>query len=161
MATRARALPEANSPQGTLPLTLGTAAVHGHRPDPSPDQLLGQPVGSVTGAGKDDRRSGGVDHLLGPRQPIVALHPPEVVADVALLRLDGTNFVADRITLVVPSEDGDVAIERGRERQGLPFRRGGVEEAAHRREEAHIGHPVGFVHYHDVDLVQVDGPLGG
>ena len=40
--------------QGSLPLVLGSPAVHGDRTHSQLGELLGKPVGAVAGAGEDD-----------------------------------------------------------------------------------------------------------
>ncbi len=68
--------------------------------------------------------------------------------------------MADRVALVAAGDHADVAVERGREQDGLTLLRGGVEDATHGGEESHVGHPVGFVDHDDLDHAEVHHPLG-
>ena len=58
--------------------------------------------------------------------------------------------------LVAAGELGDVAVERGREQQGLAVRQGAVEQALDGGEEPHVGHAVGLVDDDDAHLGEAD-----
>ncbi len=74
-----------------------------------------------------------------------------------------------RVGEVVLDERGDVTVERGGEQQPLAAGRRLVEQPAHHRQEAEVGHVVGLVEHGDLDRVevagaaldQVDEPAGG
>ena len=93
------------------------------------------------------------------REPVARVHRLEPVLGVQRVGLLARHLVADRVALVAAGDDADVAVERGREEDGLTLLGGGVEDAAHRGEEAHVGHPVGFVDHDDLDHAEVDDPL--
>jgi len=67
--------------------------------------------------------------------------------------------VAHRVALVAADEGGHVAVERRREEHGLALRGGPVEDAPDLGEEPHVGHPVGLVDDHTVDVVEPHGAL--
>ena len=113
----------------------------------------------MPGAGEHDRSPGGANQIRRVLNPVVVLHQPEMVACVDRLPLHGAGFVADGIVLVVPAEDGDVAVERGREEKRLPMTSGGVEDPLDGWEEPHVGHSVGFVNHRYLHLAEVDGSL--
>ena len=92
-------------------------------------------------------------------EAVARVHRLEPVLGVHRVGLLARHLVADRVALVAAGDDADVAVERGREEDGLALLGGGVEDAAHRGQEAHVGHPVGFVDHDDLDHAEVDDPL--
>ena len=64
--------------------------------------------------------------------------------------------MAHRVALVAAHERVDRAVERRREQQRLAGLRRRVEQALDHREEAHVGHAVGFVDDDDLDRVEAD-----
>ena len=73
--------------------------------------------------------------------------------------IERLGSVPHRFALVGADELLDVAVERGREQQRLAIGPDLVEDAVDLGKEAHVGHAVGLVHHHDVDLVEADGAL--
>ena len=141
--------------QGAGALALAASTVDGRGPDLVSGKLLGQAIGAVAGATEDDRRPGCTDCVCCQLDPVVAVHGPEQVGGSSYVRGLVANLVADRIGLVVPGELCDVAVQGGREQQGLALVGGLVQEPAYGRHEAHVSHAVGFVeHYldHGVEL---------
>ncbi len=122
-------------------------------------ELLRDLVGTVTGAAEHDRRAFGVDHLGGAGEPVARVHRLEPVLRVHGVGLLARHLVAHRVALVAAGDDADVAVERGGEEHRLALLRGGVEDPAHRGEEAHVGHAVGLVDDDDLDHAEVDDPL--
>ena len=61
-----------------------------------------------------------------------------------------------RVRLVAPDEYIDVAVECRREEQGLAGVADLVEQSRDLGQEAHVGHPIGLVDDHEVDLVEAD-----
>ena len=136
-----------------------TAAVEGDGTDAELAELAGEAVGAVAGAGEDDGTAGSTDDLGGVLHPVVMLDEPEVVAGIDGVVLHRAGIVAHRIALVLAAERGDVTVEGRREQQRLPLLGGLVEDATHRRHEAHVGHTIGFVDDNDVGLAEVDDTL--
>ena len=66
----------------------------------------------------------------------------------------------DRCPLVPPDELVDVAVEGGREQQGLAVGPDLVEDRLHLRQEAHVGHAVRFVDDDDRHVGQPDRSPG-
>jgi hypothetical protein len=64
-----------------------------------------------------------------------------------------------RVPLVPADQDVHHAIERRREEQRLPITGGQVEDPPDRRQEAHVGHPIGLVDHGDVNAGQIYGTL--
>ena len=67
--------------------------------------------------------------------------------------------VRDRVGQVLPDQAVDVTVERRREQQPLPARRGEVHDLADLRHEAHVRHLVGLVERDEVAVAQVRGAL--
>ena len=99
---------------------------------------------------------GARDHVDGVVPPVEVGHLPEQVAGGGDVGLDVTDLVAHRVVLVAVGDDLDVAVEGGREEDGLALLGRGVEQALHRGQEAHVGHAVGLVDHDQVDLVELD-----
>jgi hypothetical protein len=140
-------------------LVLGSPSVHGNRFDTELAELLGEPVGAVTGPREDDGSSRSVDELSSVLHPVVVLHQPEVMLGIDRCLVDGPRLVTDGITLIVAAQHRDVSIECGGEEQGLSTGRGTVEKPSDVGKKAHVGHTVGFVDDDEIDLTQVHGSL--
>ena len=141
-----------------VPLWLGKATMDRRGVDAGGRQLFGQPICAVPGAGEHDRRSPCADDLRGTSRPFGTIELLEVVVDLRLLVRVG-EFVGDRVLLVVALQDGDVAIERRGEQNGLTRRRALVEEASNLRKESHVGHAIGLIDDDDPDVIQPQRPL--
>ena len=113
----------------------------------------------MASAGEHDRSAEGGDHRGTKRDAITALQLPEVVGHLVEIRGRVTDLVTNRIHLVPGREFGHLAIERGRIQDRLLTRTGLVEDAAHRRHEPHVGHAIGFVEHHRLDLGERHDPL--
>jgi hypothetical protein len=115
-------------------------------------QLLREAIRAVGSANKDERP-------LGARTDL-GEHPDLVVgtyADEALLerlhRLGRRgNLVVHRVVLVAAHERAYLAVERRREQQCLRLAVDLLEDALDLRQEAHVGHLVGFVDDDHLDL---------
>ncbi len=137
--------------QCTGALRLAATAVDGGGLQAFPAQLAGEAVRAVAGPTEDDCRPGSTYSVSGDLTSVCLCGVPEHVAgcgDVGCLLAD---LVSYRVTLVVAGEPGDVAVEGCREQNRLAVRVGLVEQTAHSRHEAHVGHAVGLVEYHPVD----------
>ncbi len=156
VATSTWARPVEKRAEGPFPLGLRPVAVDGLGRHVEATELLGQPVGTVLGAGEHDRRPVAPDHVGGDGDALVALGPPEHVTvdggvDVEL------DAVAGGVALVAADQGVDVAVEGGGEEQRLALRHDLVEQPLHLGQEAHVGHAVGLVEHDDVDPVEADG----
>ncbi|MFS8524422.1 MAG: hypothetical protein FWJ83_06100, partial [Limnochordales bacterium] len=139
----------------TAALRLAATTVDRLRSDAGPTQLPGDALCPATGAGEHDRRGGRRDHFRRHPYPVLAGDGPEVVGGIA--RVVGVgNFVTKGLVLVAAGQLGDFPVERRREQQRLAGRGGLVEEPADLGHEPHVGHPVGFVDYDEVDVGQRD-----
>src|SRR5665647_940517 len=82
--------------------------------------------------------------------------------DQVLHRGDGLfarhDRVADGVVHEAADQGVDVAVESGREEQPLTGRNGVLENRAHLRQEAHVGHVVGLVDDGDPDVVKIAVP---
>ena len=67
--------------------------------------------------------SGGGDHVGRPVDPVTRGHLPEEVHGGVGVVLVDLELVAGRVVLVAADQDVDVAVEGGREQQGLAVRR--------------------------------------
>src|SRR5690606_22131623 len=118
----------AELPERLVALGLAATPVDGHRVDPGVAELLGHPDGTVTSAGDHDRRPGAADDVGGQRHALLAGHLPDQVVALDAVVVGARHLAADRIVLVVLDQLVDVAVERGREQQGLAVVGGGVEQ---------------------------------
>ncbi len=123
-------------------------------------QLLGETVGAVTGSGEHDRGAGVGNHPCGVLETVTPLHPPEVMGGITGGIVLNLGLMVDRVVLVALGEHRNVAIQRGREEDGLAIGGGHIEETAHRGQKAHVRHPVCFVHHDQIDVTEIDDTLG-
>ena len=139
------------------PFTLALAAVTVDRDgcDATLLELLGDTIGTALGATEHDRRAGTRHDASSHLDAISAFDGPEHVLCGVALVLGSSLFVLDRVVHVALDDHVDVAVERGREQQGLALRCTCVEQPLDLVQEAHVGHPVGFVQDDHVDLVEV------
>ena len=116
-------------------------------------QPLGELLGPVLRAGEhqDAVATGEAGH---DRDPVGVVHDDDVVGH--LDRRLGGDGVRHRVVHVLAHDLVDTAGERGREQQTLPLLRRAVHQAAHRRQEADVGHVVGFVEHGDLDGTEVE-----
>jgi hypothetical protein len=75
-----------------------------------------------------------------------------MMGDIALVGVGRYDVVTCRVTLVVAHQLVDRPLQRGREEQGLTRGARPVDQPSHDGEEAHVGHPVGLVDHHHVDV---------
>ena len=64
-----------------------------------------------------------------------------------------------RVTEKAPHEHVDGLVQGGGEQHPLAFRRGGLHQPPHHRQESEVGHVVGLVEHADFHIVQVAVPL--
>ena len=139
-----------------LALTLRAVAVDRFR---THSRLL-EPARDLVGAAfrlaEDDRGPGLLDHVGAEVDALVGMDAPEEVGRARLVGGCVGQLVAHRVALVAAHEGVDRAVERRREQQRLTRRGRVVEQALDDREEAHVGHAVGFVDDDDLDRVEAD-----
>ena len=138
---------------------LGQVAVQVDRGHAQLQQLLGELLGAVLGAGEDDGLAGGCGQIGQDAHAVGLLDPDHVVVHLLDRRLGRVGLVGHRLVQVRLHEDADALVERGGEQHPLPLGRGLVEDAADHGQEAHVGHVVGLVDDGDRDGTQVDGAL--
>ena len=138
-------------------LVLRPVAVDHRRLHAGATEVACDPVGAALRAAEHDRRSAAaldrVDALL---EPVVGTHALEVVVDRARLLFTVRRAVHDGVRLVPADEHVDRVVEGRREQHRLTLGRRLVEELLHLREEAHVGHAVGFVEDDDLDRGQLE-----
>ena len=144
--------------QGALALALGLVAVHGHGVEAPSAEPLDQPVGAALGADEDEGEVTLLTELGDQRLDPLAVNGHEAVLDL----LGGTPggravLVQGRIVGVRPGDPPGLAVQRGREEQGLALGRAGGDDPVHGGAEAHVEHPVGLVEDERVDVAQVEG----
>ena len=143
--------------QGTGTRRLALVAMDGRRRDLVLEQLLGQLVGAVFGAGKDQ-------HLL----PVVMAN--QVRQKLLLMQLRhqmhrllhhfgrgvaACHFDAARVVEQGLGQGADVVREGGREQQGLALLRHQGDHLADIADKAHIQHTVGLIEHQDLNPGQV------
>ncbi len=126
-----------------------------HGSDAGVGELLGEILGALAGVGEEHRRAVGVDQLLRRAQAGDGVDPHEAMLGGGHRNL-ADEVVADRVVLVVADQLVDVTVERRRVEQRLALGGHLLEQLAHLGEEAHVGHPVGFVDDDDLDPVEGD-----
>ena len=128
-------------PQGGFPLGLGAGAMNGRRLYPSGLELVGESIGAVPGAGKDDR--GAVNlHKFGCNiDALVRLHAVEVMNHFALFDVS-SDIMTNRILLISTHKLINVTIERGRIKDRLTSVGSLVEQFAYLVELAGRNHDV-------------------
>ena len=122
-------------------------------------ELAGQLLGAVLGAGEHDGAAGSGDEVEQHGQVPVGGHVQHVVRHRRDRRLRRVGLVGHRVVQVALDEDADAGVEGRGEQHPLAVRGRGVEEAAHLREEAEVGHVVGLVDDGDLDGVERDVAL--
>ncbi len=136
--------------QGAVALRLGPASVQCRRPDTDGEEPLGEPVGGPLGVEEEDdpavpgRDARGDGLLVG------------LVLDVQHVVLHGGHRSRRRVHGVhhgvgqEPLHQAvDVAVQGGREEQALPVGPHLLDQLGDLRQEAHVGHLVGFVQHRD------------
>ncbi len=144
-------------PQRSVALRLAAAAVDRRRLHAQRGELLGQAVGAVPGAAEHHRRTERPHDVSRAAGPVGPIELPEHVPGRRDVRSLGSDLVAHRTTLDAAGQLGHGAVERRREQEDLALRVGLVEQALDRRQEPHVGHPVGLVDHDLADVAQVDG----
>ena len=98
------------------------------------------------------------DQLGRDGHPLGPVDLPEVVGHVPLGLVRGLYCDTDRVALVVADDRLHLTPDGGREEEDLAVRRGLVQQAAHRREEPHVGHAVSLVEHDRRHVVEADVP---
>ena len=142
--------------QGALALRLGFVAVNGGSLDAGSEQMPGDAIGAVLGAGEHQ-------HALEAR---VAQHRRQELA-LALARHEDDVLLhplhrgggrrdhdLDRVVEVFLGQGGDRLRHRRREQQGLALARQQLHDPLQGVDEAEIEHPVGFVENQNLDARQ-------
>ncbi len=145
--------------QGAGAHALGLAAVQRGAGDTGLGQLLADGVGAVLAAHEQDRAALARGDLGDDRVLVAGQHLEQVVLHRGDLRDRRVHGVGARVVHVLADQLVDVAVERGREQQGLAVGADLVQELADLRHEAHVAHLVGFVQHRDLDVAQVAGAL--
>jgi len=146
------------SVQGAFALLLAAVAVDGHGTNSLLLELSSHSVSAMLGPGEDDGRPGSGHDLCSPLEAISRGHTPEKVHCCALVILVDLKFVASWVLLVATDKHIDVPVERRREQKSLAPLGGLVQETLDVGEEAHVGHAVCLVEYHDLHGVEADAP---
>ena len=131
-------------------LALSAAAVDRCRLDAGLAELLGKPVGPVSGPTENDGRPHCTYGLCGDPRAVDLGHVPEHVMGCGNIRGLLSDLVTDGILLVVAGEPGHIAVEGRGEQHGLALAYRLVEQPANGGHEAHVGHSVGLVEHDPV-----------
>ena len=143
--------------EGPIALRLAATAVDRFGLRAELVELLGEAVGAVTGATEHERRSEGGGDAGHVARAVGALGQPEEVLGGGDVRALLADLVPAGVVLEVVDELGDRAFERRREQQHLALGGGRADDAAHGRQEAHVGHLVGLVDDDRGHLVEPQG----
>ena len=143
--------------EGACALRLRTAAVQRDRGDTLGGEIARESIGTVLGADEAQRASLTCRDRSHEIELRLERHAVEVVAH----RVDGCDRrrhgVHRRVGQVVADQRRDIAVERRREQQPLPGGRCHVQQPAHDRKEAEVGHVVGLVEDGGLHPAEVDG----
>ncbi len=134
--------------------TLGEVSVQFGSGNVGGGQLAGELARAVLGPGEDQRPVAAFGEGRDNGYPVGGHHGEQVVDDRCGSpgRVDG---VLGRIVEEPADEDIHGVVEGRGEQHPLPVRRGRVQQPAHDRQEAEVGHVVGFVHHADLDVAEV------
>jgi len=139
-----------------FPLRLRAVTVNRGGADAGRLEPVSQPLGAVARAAEHDGVAVRAHQIGGGADLGDLVDGPEVVEHVTRGLGLGGELVAHRRLLVAADQRVDVAIQRGRPEHGLAAAGCQVEQAAHLREEAHVGQPISLVHHGDLDGAEVD-----
>ena len=134
---------------------LGEVAVELHGAHALGAQLAGHVLRPVFGAGEHDGAAGGGGEIAQHVEAVVRAHLEHVVlhgAHGARRRIRG---VGDGLVQELLDELVHAGVEGRGEQHPLALLRGRGEDAAHHRQEAHVGHVVGLVDDGDLDAAEV------
>ena len=152
-------MPRAQAGHDPVALLLVHAAVEGLGPVAAAVERLGELVDLAAGLAEHDGGGGRLDvedaaeggGLVGAGHEVGAL------ADLGgLAGGDGlpVDLDADRVLEVALGDRGDAGRHGGREQDGLPLERAGVEDGVDVLGEAHVEHLVGLVEHDQLDGVE-------
>ena len=145
--------------QRALALCLGAIAMDRYRGHAGIDQLLGQTISTMTGATENDCSAQLIDGLGAGGNTVVTRDVPEHVCDIARGFVIARNVVASRVFLEFCDDLLDLLAEGGREEEQLAIGLGETKKSAHRGEEPHVGHTVGFIDHHHFDIREIHDAL--
>ncbi len=140
---------------------LALVAMNRRRRQTVLDQVLGQTVGSVFGAGKDQHLfPGALGDQMGDQRTLVA---GSNAVDLLIDALDGgirrRDFDTRRVVEQLVGQIGDVFREGRGEQQVLTLGRQFGDDLLHVMDKAHVEHAVGFVQHQYLYLRQIDSLL--
>ena len=136
-------------------LVLASVTVDGDGAEASLGKYLGDTVAAFASAAKHNRRFVPLQHSNRMGNAIDWLNEVPRVFHVAEFADRFVDLEGQRVVLVPLDQHVDVAVEGGREQQCVSIARRLVEDALDRRQEAHVGHSVGFVDDRDLDVAQI------
>ena len=161
VATRIATRPVLEVGQRLDPLRLALVAVDRGGVDAVLDQLLGEAVRAVLGAGEDQRLvdPAGADEVRSRSRLRSRSTGMTSCSTSSAVVLRGVTWTRAGVMEDAVGQRRDVVRERRREQQVLPLRREQVDDPADVADEAHVEEAVGLVEDEDLDPRQVDGPL--
>ena len=118
--------------------------MQGHRGKSALTELLGQTIGPVLSAGKDNGLAVLFDYFGAEVGLLVAWDAPEEVVNVAG-GLFAHDVVSDGVFGEFLDEGANIGPHRGGEQHHVTLLGGGAHDAANCGHEAHVGHAVGLV----------------
>ncbi len=137
-----------------FPLGLAQPAMDHAGIDTCAPEVADNALGPTLGPGEHNRplrsRSDGGGHI----RLLAKFDTDETVLHRRFGLVFGRRLVVYRLMLVLADERRDRAIERRREQECLVPARGLVEDALHLRQETEVGHLVGFVDDHHLQVVE-------
>jgi hypothetical protein len=142
---------------GALP--LGTPTMDRRRFDAHALELLRHPVGAVARAAEHHRRACVIDEISGKRQLLRAIGFDEAMAHGGKVGFGFPNLVAHRLMLIAVDQYLHVVVECRRVQLSLAALGRHVQQLADRGQKAHVGHAVGLIDHHLVDVTEADTAL--
>ena len=134
---------------------LREVAVQVHRVHAAGGELAGEVLRAVLGAGEHDGAAGGGREVAQHVEARLLVDLEHVVLHRAHGARRGVRGVRDRVVEELLDQLVHAGVERRGEQHPLAAARGRLEDAAHHRQEAHVGHVVGLVDHGDLDGAEI------
>ena len=131
--------------QGSVALALCSGSVYYSCFKAFSPKLLRCAVSSMSCAGEHDRLPCPSDEVHSELDSFGSVNGPEMMLKELNVWRFRSYLMADWIVLVIACQRSYSLVKCGRKQQGLPVRRGQVENAAHIWQKSHVSHTVCFV----------------
>ena len=138
--------------QGLFSEVLTQITMDGGGLDALRHQGHGHPIRAPLGTAEDQHPVGAADDGSGHLHLVHLMDEDETVHHLLDGDLTGIHLVEHRVGLVLADQAADDAVEGGGEQQGLVATADVPQDPLDLGQEPHVGHPVGLVDDHVVDI---------